>query len=359
LSACQAIGLMSGTSLDGVDGVLARFDEAGRCEVLAHVALPMPEALRADLLALNRPGGVDELQRAALAANQLADLYAEAVAALPAGACVVGAHGQTVRHRPELGFTLQLLNPARLAERCGIDVVADLRSRDVAAGGQGAPLVPAFHRAQFGQAGAEAAVLNLGGMANLSLLPSSGATRGFDTGPGNVLLDLWCERHLGQAFDADGAWAAGGQVLPALLERLLDEPWLALPPPKSTGRDLFDAPWLAQRLPEQAEPRDVQATLAAFTVRTVVDALQAQMPGAQELIVCGGGALNGDLLARLRAHLPGVAVLTSSERGLPPLQVEASAFAWLALRFVQKLPGNLPEVTGAAGLRRLGALYPA
>lgn len=354
-----AIGLMSGTSLDGVDGVLARFDSAGRATVLAHVALPMPEPLRAELLALNRAGGVDELHRAALAGNALADLYAQAVAALPRGAAAVGAHGQTLRHRPELGYTVQLLNGARLAERCGLDVVADLRSRDVAAGGQGAPLVPAFHRAQFGRPAADVAVLNLGGMANLSLLPAAGATRGFDTGPGNVLLDLWHQRQQGGAFDAGGAWAARGRVAGDLLARLLAEPWLALPPPKSTGRDLFDAPWLEARLPPDLAPVDVQATLAEFSACTVADALRAQMPSATELIVCGGGAYNTDLLERLARRLPGVRLASSADHGLPPLQVEAAAFAWLALRFLQGQPGNLPEVTGAAGLRRLGALYPA
>lgn len=349
---------MSGTSLDGVDGVLARFDSAGRATVLAHVALPMPDELRAELLALNRADGKDELHRAALAGNALADLYAQAVAALPPGAEVVGAHGQTVRHRPDLGYTLQLLNGARLAERCGLDVVADLRSRDVAADGQGAPLVPAFHRAQFGKPDVDVAVLNLGGMANLSLLPAQGATRGFDTGPGNVLLDLWHRRHQGSAFDADGAWAAQGHVLESLLARLLSEPWLALPPPKSTGRDLFDAPWLESRLAEPYAPVDVQATLAEFSARTVAAALTSQMPSATELVVCGGGAFNSDLLNRLQRLLPGVALVRSGMRGLPPLQVEAAAFAWLALRFVQRLPGNLPEVTGAKGLRRLGALFP-
>lgn len=349
------IGLMSGTSLDGVDAVLAEVD-AGSCRVLAHESLPFPNALRAELLALNRPGGVDELQRAALAANALADCYAEAVRALPAGAELIGAHGQTVRHRPELGFTLQLLNPARLAEATGIDVIADLRSRDVAAGGQGAPLVPAFHRAVFGRTGEEVAVLNVGGIANLSLLGADGHTGGFDTGPGNVLLDLWCQRHTGQAFDRDGAWGAQGQVIAPLLQRLLAEPYLALPPPKSTGRDLFHADWLLPQLDPAWAPVDVQATLCEYTAASVMAALPA---GAAELIVCGGGAYNADLLRRLRALRPGLTVLSSAERGLPPLQVEAAAFAWLAARFAARQPGNLPAVTGARGPRILGALYPA
>ena len=221
---------MSGTSLDGVDGVLLAWG-GGERRVLAHASLALPDALRVELLALNAPGGIDELQRAALAANALSRLYAEVVAALPAGAAVIGAHGQTVRHRPELGFTLQLLNPSLLAELSGIDVVADLRSRDVAAGGQGAPLVPAFHRAVFGQSGTEVAVLNLGGMGNLSLLHRDGRTLGFDTGPGNVLLDLWCARQRGKAYDAGGSWATQGRVDARLLAALRDEPWLRQPPP--------------------------------------------------------------------------------------------------------------------------------
>lgn len=349
---------MSGTSLDGVDGVLARF-EGQSCTVLAHVALDLPGALRSELLALNTPGGVDELQRAALAANALSRLYAQAVRALPGDAVVIGAHGQTVRHQPDAGFTLQLLNPSLLAELTRIDVVADIRSRDVAAGGQGAPLVPAFHRAVFGRDDADVAVLNLGGIGNLSLLHRDGRTLGFDTGPGNVLLDLWCRRHQGRPYDAAGAWAAQGSVVTELLARLLDEPWLRLAPPRSTGRDLFNAAWLAQRLSGDLAAVQVQATLSEYTATTVAEALLAQMPEAQELIVCGGGAANVDLLGRLRARLPDVRLVDSAERGLPPQQVEAAAFAWLALRFVDGLAGNLPAVTGAAGARRLGALYPA
>lgn len=349
---------MSGTSLDGVDAVLLSQAPEG-CEVLAHVSLPMPDPLREELLALNRADGVDELHRAALAANGVADLYAKAVHALPPGAAVIGAHGQTVRHRPELGYTLQLLNASRLAESTGIDVVADLRSRDVSAGGQGAPLVPAFHRTAFGRANQDVAVLNVGGIANLSLLHGDGRTLGFDTGPGNVLLDLWCQRHRQQPYDKGGAWAAQGQVLPHLLHDLRSEPWLALPPPKSTGRDLFDADWLAPFVQAPWRAQDVQATLAELTALTVADALLTHMPHAQELIVCGGGAYNTDLLARLQHRLPHLQLRTSDQRGLPPLQVEAAAFAWLALRFLARKPGNLAAVTGAAGPRVLGALYPA
>jgi anhydro-N-acetylmuramic acid kinase len=353
-----AIGLMSGTSLDGVDGVLARF-EGDKCEVLAHVAVPFHAELRAELLALNTPGGSDELHRAALASQALSTIYAKTVRELPAGASVIGAHGQTVRHRPELGYTLQLLNPSLLAEATGIDVVADLRSRDVAAGGQGAPLVPAFHRAVFGRSDQDIAVLNLGGIGNLSLLHADGRTLGFDTGPGNALLDYWCNEHLGRPYDAGGSWAAEGRVIPSLLARLLAEPYFALPPPRSTGRDLFNPSWLHRHLQDHWQAVDVQATLSAFTAASVADALKKHLPQANQLIVCGGGAFNRDLLDRLSLLAPGPELLTSDQCGLPPLQVEAAAFAWLATRFLARKPGNLPAVTGARGLRVLGALYPA
>ena len=364
------IGLMSGTSLDGVDAVLADLG-AARPEVRGHVALPLAPALRAELLALNG-SGADELHRAALAANALARTYAQAVQQLLAQTqtpahCVqaIGAHGQTVRHRPQAfdgtGYTLQLNNPALLAELTGIAVVADFRSRDVAAGGQGAPLVPAFHQGFFGQAGQERAVLNIGGIANLSVLRADASVLGFDCGPGNALLDHWCQQHRGQPYDADGAWAASGQVLPDLLAALRREPFLALPPPKSTGRDLFHPAWLQAHLAHwpQAAPADVQATLTELTASACADCASSYANNSKLLIVCGGGAYNRQLMARLAARLPGWRVQSSAQHGLPPLQVEATAFAWLAQRCLQRLPGNLAAVTGAAGARVLGAIYPA
>jgi anhydro-N-acetylmuramic acid kinase len=354
----RCIGLMSGTSLDGVDGVFASFDGES-CEVSAHAYVAFPPDLRAELLALNRAGEADELHRAALAANAVSDLYARCAKALPTGAQVIGAHGQTVRHRPDLGYTLQLLNPSRLAEATGIDVVADLRSRDVAAGGQGAPLVPAFHRGVFGQEGVDIAVLNLGGIGNLSLLHADGRTLGFDTGPGNALLDHWCAKHLGRAYDAGGCWAADGQVISDLLDRLLAEPFFQQAPPRSTGRDLFNPDWLLPQLQPGWAAVDVQATLSEFTAASVAQSLKAHLPKAKEMVVCGGGAFNADLLRRLESRLPGIDLVNSQDRGLAPLQVEAAAFAWLAARFVERLPGNLPAVTGARGERVLGALYPA
>ncbi len=362
---------MSGTSLDGVDGVLVRLPAptaTARVEVLAHVARRFDPGLRNELLALNASGD-DELHRSALAARALAELYADVVADLlrcgevMAGAVrAIGAHGQTVRHRPELGYTVQLNAPALLAERAGVTVVADFRSRDVAAGGQGAPLVPAFHRAVFAQPGRDVAVLNLGGFANLSLLHGDGRTLGFDTGPGNVLLDAWAQRHLGTTFDADGAWGAQGAVCDALLDRLLADAYFSRPPPKSTGRDEFNVAWLLRHLDARRQPvapADVQATLAELTARSIADALRGALPGAAELIVCGGGARNGDLVARLRRMLPGVGCITSDAVGLPVEQVEAAAFAWLARQALDRLPGNLAAVTGAAGPRVLGAIYPA
>jgi len=379
------IGLMSGTSMDGVDGVLVEFPapadpgQAFALTVLAHAHAPMPAALGQELLALNR-SGADELHRAALAANALAGLQAGVVARLleagrqPAMAVrAVGSHGQTVRHRPGefdgIGYTLQLNAPALLAERCGIDVVADFRTRDVAAGGQGAPLVPAFHAAVFGDAGQPRAVLNVGGIANLTLLPDgglqgpsagTGTLRGFDCGPGNALLDHWCRLHTGQPYDDDGRWAASGQVDATLLSTLLSDAWFARPPPKSTGRDLFNADWLAPALAGVARhPADVQATLLELTARAAIDALRAAAPATRELLVCGGGAFNGALMRRLAALWPGLQVASTAAAGLPPLQVEAAAFAWLARQCCERLPGNHPGVTGARGERVLGAIYPA
>ncbi|MEG0046081.1 MAG: anhydro-N-acetylmuramic acid kinase [Comamonas sp.] len=365
------IGLMSGTSLDGVDGVLVDFSQG--TQVLQHASCGFDAELRAELLALNTPGGTDELHRAALAANALVRHYAKVAQTLLAGSGVVasqitalGAHGQTVRHRPQMfdgtGYTLQLNSPALLAELTGITVVADLRSRDVAAGGQGAPLVPAFHQGVFGKPGETTLVLNIGGIANLSVLGADGRVLGFDTGTGNALMDGWCLRHTGKAYDESGQWAASGQVIPELLAAMLSDPYLAQEPPKSTGRDLFHADWLAQHLlrhAAQAAPVDVQTTLTEFTAASCAHAVQHFGKGGQQLLVCGGGALNTHLMQRLAALLPGVAVTTTAERGLPSLEVEAAAFAWLARQCILGLPGNLASVTGAKDPRILGAIYPA
>ena len=364
------VGLMSGTSLDGVDGVLADFSGPAP-RVLAHHAQPFAPALKQELLALNTPSD-NELHRAALAANGLVRVYALTVQALLSvtqttvrDVCAIGAHGQTVRHQPGAfdgtGYTLQLNNPALLAELTGIDVVADFRSRDVAAGGQGAPLVPVFHQGIFGQAHHTVGVLNIGGIANLSVLHANGDVLGFDCGPGNALLDHWCQTHTGQAFDNNGTWGASGLVIESLLQALLAEPYLHQAPPKSTGRDLFHPTWRTTQLSEfaNAKPADVQATLTAFTASACVNDVRRHAPDAAELIVCGGGALNGALIQGLQAGLPQLRVLSSAERGMPPLQVEAAAFAWLARQTVLGLPGNLPKVTGAQGARILGGIFKA
>ena len=363
---------MSGTSLDGVDGVLIDFS-GSRLHVAAYATAPFSPELTRELLSLNS-SGPNELHRAALAANALVRVYAQVVAHLLAQAGIsknqvnaIGAHGQTVRHQPlafdGTGYTLQLNNPALLAELTGIDVVADFRSRDVAAGGQGAPLVPAFHQAMFSQDGETVATLNIGGISNLTVLGAQrdGDVIGFDCGPGNALMDAWCKQHTGQAFDADGAWAAAGRVDQDLLASLLDESYFTLPAPKSTGRDLFNPDWLAKKLAGFAaiSPIDVQATLTELTASTCATCVSNYGVKSKALIVCGGGAFNGYLMQRLQALLPQQQVCSSQVHGLPPLQVEATAFAWLARKTIRRETSSLKSVTGAQGARVLGAIYPA
>lgn len=358
------IGLMSGTSLDGVDAVLA--DCAGRKPRLlgsAHVAFGA--GIRRELFSLNSPEG-NEIERAALAGNALSRRYAAAVRKVlarsgkrAAAIRAIGCHGQTVRHRPGLGFTTQIGNPALLAELTGIAVVADFRSRDIAAGGQGAPLAPAFHAALFSSRAESRAVLNLGGIANLTLLARSGAVSGFDTGPGNCLLDLWAVRHLGTRFDRDGRWAAGGQARERLLERMLREPYFRARPPKSTGRNLFNEDWLRRMLRIKARARDVQATLLELTATSVADEVRRHCRGVTRVIACGGGVRNLALMARLKERLAPLPLETSEHHGLDPQLVEATAFAWLAKQTLDRRPASLPSVTGARGPRVLGAVYPA
>jgi len=375
------IGLMSGTSLDGVDAVLTRFEDIPTADIDAagphaidesvyvaaihHAHLPFPAGLRAELLALQQADGTDELARAARAGAGLARHCADTVLPLLAehglsrtDVAAIGAHGQTVRHQPAAGYTIQLLDGALLAELSGIAVVCDFRTADVAAGGQGAPLVPAFHAALLGNT-IPRVVLNVGGMANLTVLDPERGVTGFDCGPGNVLLDGWIWQCRGEAFDADGAWAASGRVLPDLLDRLLAHPFLARTPPKSCGREDFDLHWLRGLSLDTLGAADVQATLAELTARTVADAVERHAPGCRAVLVCGGGARNADLFARLRAAMPERTVDVTAAIGLDPMHVEAAAFAWLARQRLAGLPGNLPSVTGARGPRVLGAVYPA
>ena len=316
------------------------------------------------MLALQQRGN-DELHRAAVLANELSDLYAGAARRLLARARVgarsvaaIGCHGQTVRHRPGDAYTLQLVNGARLAERSGITVVCDFRSRDVAAGGEGAPLAPAFHRALFGAASRSRLIVNVGGIANLTSLPARGPVTGFDCGPGNCLLDAWIMRKRRTPFDAGGTWGARGRVIPRLLEKLLAHQFFQRRPPKSTGRDEFGLAWLQRAMTGAERPVDVQATLLELTAVTIARAVHRYCAGAREVFVCGGGAYNRALLARLAALLSGKRVATTAALGIEPEHVEALAFAWLAREALMRRPGNLPAVTGARGPRVLGAIYP-
>ncbi|WP_413213929.1 anhydro-N-acetylmuramic acid kinase [Paraburkholderia kururiensis] len=362
---------MSGTSMDGVDGIAVQFEHGRPPVVRAEAFVGFADGLRDALFELQHPGE-NEIEREALAANALAARYAVCCHELlragnlsPGQVRAIGVHGQTVRHRPEMGFTRQTNNPALLAEMTHIDVVADFRSRDVAAGGQGAPLVPAFHATVFGSRRETRVVCNLGGISNITILDASGAVRGFDCGPANALLDLWASRHIGKPYDEGGHFAASGQIHQPLLNALLDEPFFEQKPPKSTGRDLFNAVWLDGKLRgyEAVPPADVQATLAALTAVTVAREIERHASDCRAVYVCGGGARNPRLLKALEGALQasgvaGVPVMTTEALGVPPHQVEPLAFAWLAMRCVARETGNLPSVTGAAGERVLGAIYP-
>jgi anhydro-N-acetylmuramic acid kinase len=361
------IGLMSGTSLDGVDAVLA--DLKGLpARILGTVHLSFAQELRSELLSLSS-SGPDELHRSAVASQHLARSYASAVLQLlleaniePAQVMAIGVHGQTVRHRPDAGYTIQLNAPAVLAELTGIDVVADFRSRDIAAGGQGAPLLPVFHAGLFTTHAARA-VVNIGGIANVTGLPPAGSSEpviGFDCGPGNVLLDAWAAEHLGAPYDRDGNWAAGGHSNAALLQALQEEPYFSSPPPKSTGRELFNRQWLSHKLAQRKlDPRDVQATLTRLTASAIGQAIAQHVAGAIDVLVCGGGAFNTTLMRMLGEECAPRAVASTQTLGVAPDHVEAFAFAWLAREHVQGRCASLPAVTGARGARVLGALYPA
>ncbi|HSM98617.1 MAG TPA: anhydro-N-acetylmuramic acid kinase, partial [Gallionella sp.] len=296
--------------------------------------------------------------------NQLSRMYAAAVEPLLAQARssnlevkAVGCHGQTIRHCPEHGYSLQIGNAALLAELTGVTVVSDFRSRDIAAGGQGAPLVPAFHDHVLRHQDIHRVIVNIGGISNLTSLPPRAATTGFDCGPGNLLMDAWCMRHLGKPYDDNGAWAVSGKVLPALLEQLLAEPYFALPAPKSSGRDLFNMIWLQSKLRGNEVAADVQATLLELTCRSIALAIQKHCPGAKEIYLCGGGAHNQTLHNRLVALLPDSSVETTNTLGVDGDYLEAIAFAWLAQQALQGRPANLPQVTGAQHPCLLGAVY--
>lgn len=359
------IGIMSGTSLDGID--ICVVDIANQCSLIASHYLPMPSNLKADLLALCS-SSTDEIARAALAEQQWVELAVQGIDTLlaqinlkPADIRAIGSHGQTIRHEPSQGFTVQIGNPALLAELSNICVVSDFRRRDMAAGGQGAPLVPAFHEMLFKQRKTTCAIINIGGFSNVTLLSEGLPTRGFDCGPGNVLLDAWIQDRQQVAFDKNGDWAASGQVNQALLENMLEEPFFNTQGPKSTGRELFNLNWLKRMLNQQQAiaDQDVQSTLAQFTAVTVADAIIQAQPTTQEVWVCGGGAHNADLLQRLNQALPNCSVAATDDIGVSADWMEAMAFAWLAHCCLERIPGNRPAVTGARGQRVLGAIYPA
>ncbi|CAM3713597.1 anhydro-N-acetylmuramic acid kinase [Polynucleobacter brandtiae] len=368
------IGLMSGTSLDGIDAVLAELGSDGETNLIRSVSAPFTPELRKALFELQSPGP-NEIHRENQAANALAISYAQTIQQLltqseltPSDIKAIGAHGQTIRHQADLphqlAYTHQTLNAALLAELTGIEVIADFRSRDLAAGGHGAPLVPAFHQQQFGS-GQNIAVLNLGGIANLTLLPINGEVTGFDCGPGNILMDAWISDQQGHAFDRNGLWASQGKVHPILLNKMLSDTFFTKAPPKSTGRDDFHLTWLQQQIgSDNIHAEDVQASLLHLTVHSALQALKCYAPQTQKLIICGGGARNGMLLEAFKTYSAALfnnnlKIVTSDVLGVDPQLVEALAFAWLAWAHKEKRPANLPAVTGAKGPRILGACYPA
>ena len=354
---------MSGTSIDGADVILA--DLEGQIpRVIGFHSEDFPTALRTELLALN-VSGENEIGRSHLAANALVDIYAHAVATLltstgtsPKDVVAIGCHGQTVRHRPDLGFTVQLNNPARLAELAKISVVADFRSRDIAAGGQGAPLVPAFHDGIFRAADETRVVVNIGGIANITVLEKNKPARGFDCGPGNCLMDAWTDKHLGKRFDDNGAWAAQGQALARLSSHFLREEYFREAPPKSTGRDLFNLQWLEQSLTGDEKPVDVQATLLDLTAASIANEVERLAPECNRVLVCGGGAQNSALMRRISELLPNAKIDRTDAFGVPAQQVEALAFAWLAKQAIERSAVDLTATTGATHATILGAIYP-
>jgi anhydro-N-acetylmuramic acid kinase len=361
------LGLISGTSADGIDVALVDFADQA-CQLVLGRTYPWDGAIRERLVALGQGGDATSLDELGVLDVHVAQAFAAAARALldeagiaAAQVRALGSHGQTVRHRPQqvVPFTWQLGDGNVIAERSGVTTVADFRRRDVAAGGQGAPLVPAFHAALLRSPDEDRAVLNLGGIANFTLLPAQGAVRGFDTGPANALLDAWSMQHTGRSFDAGGAFARQGHVDEGLLTRLLDEPWFALPPPKSSGREQFHLAWLQPRLRGGERAEDVQATLLELSAASIADALRATQPRTRRVLACGGGVHNPLLLERIAIRLPDAVLESTGAYGLDPDFVEAMAFAWLARETLAGRPGNLPAVTGASGPRVLGVVYPA
>ena len=368
------VGCMTGTSVDGLDLALIEVGGSGAITIIAADTLPLPDPLRRDLLALSQPedDDIDLLgtcdQGLGLFTATAINTFIERLGYASNSIRAIGSHGQTIRHRPpgttSLPFTLQVGDPNVIAENTRITTVADFRRRDIAAGGHGAPLVPRFHAELFNATNADTCILNIGGISNVSLMSKN--LTGFDTGPGNGLLDQWCQQHLGLPYDSSGAWSAGGKVDNTLLKALLADPFFALQPPKSTGREYFNLDWLqktadAHDLPLDAA-QDIQATLTQLTATTVIESLKVWGGDIKTLIVCGGGRLNNDLMHRLRLAATALVqtpdlIEPSEHWGVDGDAIEAAAFAWLAHRRLEHLPGNVPTVTGAAGERVLGAIY--
>ncbi len=360
------IGLMSGTSLDGMDAVLVNFGEKSQdIKIMGHSYAPYEDKLKMALLRLHSPN-INELEESLVIGNIVSKKAYEAIEALLKKTNIaskdiraIGFHGQTIRHQPQKGFTLQIGNPALLAELSHINVIADFRSRDVAASGQGAPLVPAFHHEIFSHPITYRAILNIGGIANITLLNPKTTVSGFDTGPGNILLDHWSKMHRNQAFDENGVWAKEGKIIETLLDAFFKDAYFEKTAPKSTGRDHFNEAWLNKHLQKSYSTQDIQRTLLELTALSIAKAIDSHDANITEIYLCGGGALNSFLVERLKALMPRIKIQPTDLLGIPTQYVEAAAFAWLAKQMLFSKPGNLPEVTGAKGLRILGALYPA
>ena len=365
------IGLMSGTSMDGIDAALVSFGDH-ECDVLTTSMFRYPDDLRTDLLAASRQPAECTVDRIGQLDRWIGECFRDAALDLiaksnygAASIVAIGSHGQTLRHQPRAArpFTMQIGDPNVVAYGTGITTVADFRRRDVVAGGEGAPLAPAFHHWLFSDNTRNTALLNIGGIANVTMLiPASSHLIGFDTGPGNSLLDGWIRNHRDQPYDEDGAWAGAGTVNELLLGKMLSDPYFDQPPPKSTGFEYFNGGWVRTKIASLGDATvsttDVQATLAELSARTIATSILKFAPDIDDVLVCGGGAHNSDLMQRLRSYLSGVKVATTDEFGLHPDWVEAAAFAWLAKRRLDGKPGNMPEVTGAAEAQVLGAVYP-
>lgn len=360
------IGLMSGTSLDGMDAVLVDFGKTLQdIKIMGHSYLPYEDAFKETLLKLHTPN-THELEESLMTGNTISEKAYDVIKALLKKTNItfkdikaIGFHGQTIRHQPQKGFTLQIGNPALLAELSHINVIADFRNRDIAAGGQGAPLVPAFHHKVFSHPTINRAIVNIGGIANITLLNPKAHVAGFDSGPGNLLLDHWSKTHLNEVFDEGGGWARKGKVIQTLLDVFLKDAYFEKPAPKSTGRDHFNEAWLNKHLQKSHLAEDIQRTLLELTALSIAKAVNTHHANINEIYLCGGGALNDFLVERLKVLTPKIKIQLTDVLGIPTQHVEAAAFAWLAKQMLLSQPGNLPEVTGAKGLRILGALYPA